>query len=211
MPAEGLTDKEVSTYLVFRIKTNELIHLHMVWLAIKDGKCGQSIFGIDNQIVLETLRTVAIAWFSTIVDRNGLNIFPLWEKMFPQYRRRIALYRTAIQPELDLMRAFRDRTAFHAEPVFTKFFAPRTQMGDRIDEIIQSIQHFLTLTAFLIRREHTADPDLQGRMMDVVFNTELELDCKIKRGWLIKTNVNDNYQSPNGSADWNGIPPRYRV
>jgi hypothetical protein len=95
-----LTDKEVSTYLVFRIKTNELIHLHMLWLAIKDGQCGESIFGIDNQIVRETLRTVAMAWFSTIVDKNGLNIFPVWEKMFPQYKKRITLYRAAIQPEL---------------------------------------------------------------------------------------------------------------
>ncbi|MGA7770779.1 MAG: hypothetical protein WCA27_31655 [Candidatus Sulfotelmatobacter sp.] len=28
MPAQRLTDKEVSTYLVYRIKTNELIHLY---------------------------------------------------------------------------------------------------------------------------------------------------------------------------------------
>ena len=191
MPAQRLTDKEVSTYLVFRIKTNELIHLHLLWLAIKDGKCGESIFEVDNQIVRETLRTAAIAWFSTIVDRNGLNIFPLWEKMFPQYQKRITLYRTAIQPELDLLRRFRNRTAFHADPIFFSFFAPRKDMLDHIKEIIESIQHFLTLSKFLIKREHTADPNLQGRMMDVVFNTELELGFTLKREWLIKTNVLD--------------------
>lgn len=125
MPAQRLTDKEVSTYLVFRIKTNELIHLHLLWLAIKDGKCGESILEVDNQIIRETLRTAAVAWFSTIVDTNSLNIFPLWEKMFPQYRKRITLYRTAIQPELDLLRRFRNRTAFHADPSFSRFFAPR--------------------------------------------------------------------------------------
>jgi|GEM_PF-3668813 len=189
MPA--LTDKEVSTYLVFRIKTNELIHLHLLWLAIKDGKCGESIFEIDNRIVRETLRTAAIAWFSTIVDKNGLNIFPLWEKMFPQYQKRITLYRTAIQPELELLRRFRNRTAFHADPIFSRFFAPRKEMLDHIKEIIESIQHFLTLSKFLIKREHTADPNLQGRMMDVVFNTELELGFTLKREWLIKTNVID--------------------
>jgi hypothetical protein len=53
----ALTDREISAYLVFRIKTNELIHLQMLWLAIKDGKCGESIFEIDHQIVRETLRT----------------------------------------------------------------------------------------------------------------------------------------------------------
>ena len=191
MPAQRLTDKEVSTYLVFRIKTNELIHLHLLWLAIKDGKCGESISEIDNQIVRETLRTASIAWFSTIVDKNGLNIFPLWEKMFPQYQKRITLYRTAIQPELDLLRRFRNRTAFHADPTFSRFFAPRKDMIDHIKEIIESIRHFLFLSKFLIKREHTADPNLQGRMMDVVFNTELELGFTLKREWLIKTNVID--------------------
>jgi hypothetical protein len=191
LPMPALTDKEVSTYLVFRIKTNELIHLHMLWLAIKDGHCGESIFEIGNQTIRETLRTVAMAWFSTIVDKNGLNIFPLWEKMFPQYQRRIALYRAAIQPELDLLRAFRDRAAFHAEPVFSKFFAPRKDMYDHIDKIIESIQHFLTLSKFLIKREHTADPDLQGRMLGIVFDTELKLECKIRGGWLVETNVID--------------------
>jgi hypothetical protein len=88
----------------------------MLWLAIKDGHCGESIFEIGNETIRETLRTAAMAWFSTIVDKNGLNIFPLWEKMFPQYQRRIALYRAAIQPELDLLRAFRDR-ATNASPV----------------------------------------------------------------------------------------------
>jgi hypothetical protein len=191
MPAQRLTDKEVSAYLVYRIKTNELIHLHMLWLAVKDRQCGESIFGIHNATIRETLRTAAIAWFSTIVDKNGLNIFPLWERMFPQYRRRIAFYQAIIQPELDLMRAFRDRSAFHAEPVFSKFFAPRKNMYDHIKQIIESIQHFLTLSKFLIKREHSADPDLQGRMLSVVLDTELRLDCNIRRGWLVETNVID--------------------
>jgi hypothetical protein len=191
MPGHGLTDKEISTYLVFRIKANELIHLHMLWLAIKDGQCGESIFDLNNQVVRETLRTAAIAWFSTIVDRSGLDIFPLWEKMFPQYQKRIALYRTAIQRELNLMRVFRNRTAFHAEPVFSKFFAPRKDMLDNVKEITNSIRHFLSLAKFLIKREHTADPDLQSRMLDVVFDTELKLDCKIRRGWLIENKVID--------------------
>jgi hypothetical protein len=58
-------------------------------------------------------------------------------------------------------------------------------------EITKSIQHFLTLSKFLIKREHSADPDLQGRMLGVVFDTELKLDCNIRRGWLIETNVID--------------------
>ncbi len=43
----------------------------------------------------------------------------------------------------------------------------------------------------LIKREHTADPDLQGRMLGIVLDTELKLDCNIRRGWLIETNVID--------------------
>jgi hypothetical protein len=186
-----LTEKEVSTYLVYRIKTNELIHLHFLWLSIKDGSCGDSISGIDNKVIRETLRTVAMAWFSTILDKNGLNIVPIWEKMFPQYQKRIGIYRKAIQPQLDLLRTFRDRTAFHAEPVFSKYFAPRKNVLDHSKEIAKSIRHFLTLSKFLMKREHTADPDLQGRMLDVIFKTELELKCNIRRAWLIETNVID--------------------
>jgi hypothetical protein len=64
-------------------------------------------------------------------------------------------------------------------------------MLDHIKEITESIRHFLFLSKFLIKREHTADPNLQDRMMDVVFNTELELGFKVKREWLIKTNIID--------------------
>jgi hypothetical protein len=163
----------------------------MLWFAIKDGKCGESIFGIDNRTILETLRTASIAWFSTIVDKNGLDIFPLWEKMFPQYQRRIALYRAIIQPELDLMRTFRNKAAFHAEPAFSRFFAPRKEMRDHIGQIIESIQHFLALSRFLIKREHITDPNLQSRMLDVVFDTELKLNCNIRRGWLTEANLID--------------------
>jgi hypothetical protein len=185
-----LTDKEVSTYLVYRVKVNELIHLHLLWLAIKDGQCGESVSGIDNKIFRETLRTVTMAWFSTILDKNGLDIFPIWQKMFPHYQKRIALYRTAIQPQLDLLRAFRDRSAFHAEPVFSKFFAPRKDVLDNVKDIVEGVQHFLRLSRFLIRREHT-EPNLQSRMLGIVLDTELKLKCNIKRSWLVETNVID--------------------
>lgn len=76
-------------------------------------------------------------------------------------------------------------------PHFLGFLLPEKEMFDHIRKIIESIRHFLTLSKFLIKREHTADPNLQGRMMDVVFCSELELGFTLKREWLINTNVID--------------------
>ena len=60
---QKLTDKQVGTYLVYRMKLNELIHLHFLFRHLQSGGCGGAIHGVDPQIVLNTIRTSALAWF----------------------------------------------------------------------------------------------------------------------------------------------------
>ena len=189
--AHRLTDKEVGTYLVYRFKLNELIHLHFLWLTVKDGQCGDSFHGVPRDQILGTLRTAAIAWFATVVDRSGLDIFKLWHKMFPQYERRIASLHSRLAPHLDLIRRFRNKTAFHAEPTFVAFFEPRVRYQENAKEIIEGVQSFLSISRFLVRRELAAEPDLYSRFLDRVFDAELNLGCTISRKWLVQANIVD--------------------
>jgi hypothetical protein len=122
-----LTDKEVSAYLVYRVKMNELIHLHLLWLSLAEGQCGDSFSRVPRDLVMETLRTAAIAWVATVLDKKGLDVFNIWNKMFPQYSRRIALFRSSLAPRLETIRRFRNKTAFHAEVSFVDFFEPRVR------------------------------------------------------------------------------------
>ncbi|MGC2489103.1 MAG: hypothetical protein WA412_10540, partial [Candidatus Sulfotelmatobacter sp.] len=85
---------------------------------------------VTSSQVMETVRTAALAWFSTVADKSGLNIFDLWLRMFPRYQRRITTFRNAIQCQLDKIREFRNNTAFHANPTFAEFFAPRVVVVD---------------------------------------------------------------------------------
>jgi len=190
-PAHKLTDKQIGTYLVYRMKLNELMHLHFLLHHLLGGGCGDTVGGIDPEIVMNTVRTCAMSWFITMLDRNGVNIFDLWEKMFPQYTHRLRLYQGAIEKDLIRLRAFRNRSAFHAEPVFREFFQPRVEMQEHAEEDVRGLRRFLDLATFLLKREHTVDPDLQSRMLGVILDTELALKCRISREWLIDTNILD--------------------
>jgi hypothetical protein len=173
------------------MKLNELMHLYFLFDHLHKGRCGDTIVGVDPDIVKDTVRTCAMSWFCTLLDRNGVNIFDLWQEMFPRYANRLAKYRAAIEPELDRLRAFRDRSAFHAEPVFRKFFKPRVEIQEHVEEDVRTLQRFLKLATFLLKREHTVDPNLQSRMLGVLLDTELALKCRIRRGWFIETNILD--------------------
>ena len=190
-PAHKLTDKQIGTYLVYRMKMNELIHLNFLFHQLRKGGCGDTVYGVAPEIVSGTVRTCAMAWFITMLDRNGVNIFDLWKKMFPQYTKRLNLYRNAIEKDLVRIRAFRNRSAFHAEPVFQEFFKPRVEMQDHAEEDVRTLRRFLKLATFLLRREHTVDPNLQSRILGVILDAELSLKCRIRRGWFIETNILD--------------------
>lgn len=191
MPHVMLTDKEIGDYLSYRFKLNELIHLHFLFHALHDGSCGESICGVSKEQLIESVRTVAVAWFATVVDKNGLDIFTVWLKMYPQYQKRIKFYRSLLEPHLQLIRRFRDRTAFHAQPKFAEFFEPRLRFLEKAKDIAKGVQQFLDLAKFLIKREHLCDPNFSSRILDVVFDAELQLKCKINRRWLIEANILD--------------------
>lgn len=184
-----LSDREVGTYLTYRCKLNELIHLNYLFLHMKNTGCGEQIVKVPVAQVMETVRTAALAWFSTLADRSGLNIFDLWLRMFPRYQRRITIFRTAIQSQLDKIREFRNNTAFHANPVFAEFFAPRVVVMDDREEIVAALQKFLKLAVFLLRREHWADPELHARMLDVILDAELQKNCRIRRAFFIEAHI----------------------
>lgn len=186
-----LTDQDISAYLTYRFKLNELIHLHFLFHALNDGSCGDSINGISKEQVLMSVRTAAVAWFATVVDRSGLDIFKLWLKMYPRYQKRINLYRSLLEPHLRLIRRFRNKTAFHAERNFVDFFEPRIRFLEKAKEIGEGVQKFLDLAKFLIKREHQSDPDFYSRILGIVLDTELQLKVKINRHWLIEANIVD--------------------
>jgi hypothetical protein len=141
--------------------------------------------------ILGTLRTAAIAWFATVVDKSGLDIFKLWHKMFPQYQKRIAFFHSLVVPHLDVIRRFRNKTAFHAEPTFDAFFEPRVRFQENAKQIGEGVQHFLTISRFLVKHELSADPDLHSRFLDTVFDAELKLGCSVDRQWLVQANIVD--------------------
>ncbi len=190
-PIRRLSDRDIGTYLAYRCKMNELVHLHYLSLHLKEGGCGDKIITITKAQVMETVRTAAMAWFSTMADRSGLNVFDLWVRMYPRYRTRITVFGSAIDSELDKIREFRNKTAFHAEQDFAKYFGPRVLVMENLDEIVAALQKFLKLAVFLLKREHWTDPDLQARMLDAIFDAELKNNCEISRTFFIDAHIVD--------------------
>src|SRR5262249_22317034 len=151
-----------------------------------------SINGIPKHQVLSSVHTAAVAWLATVVDKSGLDIFKLWLKMYPQYQKRINFYRSLLEPHLGLIRNFRNRTAFHAQPNFVDFFEPRLRFLEKAKDVAKGVQQFLDLAIFLVKREHKCEPDFCSRILGMVLDAELQLNVKINRRQLIEANIIDH-------------------
>jgi hypothetical protein len=64
-------------------------------------------------------------------------------------------------------------------------------MQEHSKEDVEALRRFFKLAIFLLNREHTVDPNLQSRILGVVLDTELALNCRIRRRWLVDTNILD--------------------
>src|SRR6266446_3168579 len=100
-PGQQMRRDALRRYFVFRMKLIELFHFHLLWGALADEKfVPENVMDHDGQVFAESVRTALLSWYCTIVDRTagGLNIFNIWQELFPNHREEIERVRAEVEP-----------------------------------------------------------------------------------------------------------------
>jgi len=116
-PENGTRKAALHRYFVYRLELIELFHFNLLWSALNDEKfVPENVMGHDGRDFALSVRTVALSWFCTIVDRTsgGLNVFKVWRELFPKQRNEIEHVRKEIEPHWEALRPFRNKCGFHA-------------------------------------------------------------------------------------------------
>ena len=186
---DQIRKRALHRYVIFKMKLIELLHLHLVWKALNDDLfTPPNVMGHDGTDFADTLRTVLLSWYMTLVDKNGLDVFPLWLELFPKHRKRIENLRNETDPQLNILREFRDRVGFHGDTP-GKYFNARKKLKMSHADISAALQKFLDLAVFLAKREEKELSDFVPEAESLFLDLELEFGLKIKRQWMKKNLV----------------------
>jgi len=153
--AERLRKDDLRRYVIYRMKSLELLHYYLLLFDLNDsGHYPDNILGHDGVMFASSMRTVAISWLATFVDqsRDGMNVFDLWRRLFPKHRDEIDRVWAQLEPQLDLIKNFRDRVGFHADAPL-RYFAARDKIRGKNPELQAAMDSFMNLEIALYRYE----------------------------------------------------------
>jgi hypothetical protein len=170
------------------MKLIELFHFHLLWGALADEKfVPENVMDHDGRVFAESVRTALLSWYCTIVDRTagGLNVFNIWQELFPNHREEIERVRAEVEPHWEVLRNFRDRCGFHADTP-SKYFSAKQKVLEN-PQVAKAVQDFLDLAKLLILREEEELPDFVPEVENFLLDFELEKgNYGISRGALKK-------------------------
>jgi hypothetical protein len=163
--AEKMRRDALRRYIVFRIKAVEFLDIGVLWQGLKRSEFLP--YTPVNRTVHDfawSIRTVILSWFALFIDKNGMDVIPLWKELFPKHASEIEKVWSEIKPFWGIVRAFRDRAGFHADKPHL-FFAARGDVIAQIDDVVTAIYRFEQLFRTLLKAEASELPEL-GSVVD---------------------------------------------
>jgi hypothetical protein len=157
------------------LKLIELFHLHLLWGALADEQfVPENVMEHGGRDFADSIRTALLSWYCTIVDRTagGLNVFNVWRDLFPNHRREIDRVRAEVEPQWEILRAFRDKCGFHADTP-RNYFKAKQGILDNL-QVAKAVQDFLDLAKVLINSEEAELPDFVPEVETFLLDFELE-------------------------------------
>jgi hypothetical protein len=180
------------------MKSLELLHFYLLHADLREsGHTPQNDLGHDGQMFAGSLRTVLISWLATIVDqtRDGMNVFDLWRRLFPKHKKEIDRVWKQFEPQMELIKNFRDRVGFHADTPF-KFFEARDNIRGPNPKLEEAMQSFLNLQILMFRHEDEELPGFVSAAEELLLDIELGLKISIDREWFRRALIipRENYK-----------------
>src|SRR5215471_12294884 len=140
--AEKMREDALRRYIVFRMKAIEFLDLGVLWQGLKRNEFLP--YTPVNRTVHDfawSIRTMVLSWFALFIDKNGMDVIPLWKELFPKHRAEIEKVWSEIQPVWKTVRGFRDSAGFHADKP-RKFFAARGEVIAQVKEVSEAVAKF---------------------------------------------------------------------
>lgn len=189
---------DLKRYVVYRMKSLELIHFYLLFGDLNEGgHFPPNDLGHDGRMFAGSVRTVIISWLATIVDqtRGGMNVFDLWRRLFPKYKEEIERTWTQLEPQLELIKNFRDRVGFHADTPL-KVFAARDKIRGKNPDLEAAVLGFMNLQILMFKHEDEELPDFVSAAEDLLLDVELQLRISIDREWFKRALIlrRENYK-----------------
>jgi hypothetical protein len=184
--AEQLRKDDLKRYVIYRMKSLELLHFYLLLNDLNEsGHFPPNDLDHDGRMFASSVRTVVISWLATIVDqtRDGMNVFDLWRRLFPKHKKEIERVWTLLDPQLELIKNFRDRVGFHADTPL-KFFAARDEIRGKNPDLEAAMLGFLNLQILMFKHEDEELPDFVSAAEDLLLDVELKLNMSIDREWF---------------------------
>src|SRR6266481_1829920 len=187
--AAELRRDALQRYLIYRLKLQEFLHYHILFLSLNAGELRpENIMDHDSAEFAGSMQTAAVSWWVTFVDKNGLNIFDLWKELFPKHKKKIDKLWKQIEPTWRVLVNYRNRCGFHADKPM-RYFGAKAELLDNGKQVTRDIQDFITLSVFLMRKEEKELPDLVDATEDLLLNVELKYGYAVKRSAFRKAGI----------------------
>jgi hypothetical protein len=187
--AAELRRDALQRYVIYRLKMQELLHYELLFLSLDAGEfCPENIMDHESAEFASSMRTVAVSWWVTFVDKNGLDVFDLWRELFPKHKAKINKLWKQIEPTWKVLVNYRNRCGFHADKPM-RYFAAKAGLLDNGKRVTKDMQDFITLSVFLMRKEEKEIPDLADAAEDLLLNVELKFGYAVKRAAFRKAGI----------------------
>jgi len=185
-------------YMLYRMKSLELLHLYLIYGDLTEhGHIPPNELGHQGRDFADSVRTVLISWLATFVDQSqdGMNVFDLWRLLFPKHRDEIERVWNELEPQMELIKNFRDRVGFHADTPL-RFFAARDRISGRNPKLAAALKSFMGLQILLFRQEDEELPDFVPTAEELLLDVELKLNVSVNRDWFKRALIlrRENYR-----------------
>jgi hypothetical protein len=151
-------------YLVYQIRLIEALQCVQMVSDIVTGKYKpepENPRGSGPDEFRSTLFNLTIGLFASLMDPQdvAVNVFDVWVVLYPEKQQRILEVWKKIEPHIQLIRAFRNDVAFHANKNFRRYLNTRGLFEVKKAEMMPAVGEFWVLAGQLMREQSKALPD----------------------------------------------------
>jgi hypothetical protein len=164
-------EEALEEYLIYRKRVRELLDMAQIARDIKSRRYEpRDLSGRGPERFSDTVRDVITGLFSSLCDTNpaALNVFDVWLVLFPEKKGKIVETRMRVEPQLELIKKYRDVVVCHANKNVRRYVQTRVSFAESHNELVGAMQAVAGLIAELIRDEATALPNLRTEVDPIV-------------------------------------------
>ena len=175
-------EQAIEQYALYKFRLYDYLRTFQVLIVIKDGRyVPKDEMGHGKEYYISTLRDSLTGLLVSMFDkdRRALNVFDVWEKLFPEKTDQIDLVRRQIGEVEQVLRDYRNKVSFHVEADIREYLRTRGEFQERSKEIVAAMQAFGDLAKETLLAESTTLSEYRAEL-DTILRKEFPNAGKIE-------------------------------